>query len=65
MCTYEQPSYLISLRKEIFPKVAKFHYEICSMLLRHEIYIFYLFLLTHADEVPGVIAFMEKLMAGC
>lgn len=46
--------------------VAEFHYEICRMLLCHEIYIFYIFLLTHADEeVPGVIAFMKKLMAGC
>lgn len=37
-----------------------------NLLLCHEIYIFYIFLLIHADEeVPGVIAFMEKLMTGC
>lgn len=66
ICTCERPSYWISLKKEITPKVAEFRYEICRMLLCHEIYIFHIFLLTHADEVvPSVIAFMEKLMAGC
>lgn len=48
--------------KQISPKVAEFHYEICRMLLCHEVYIFYIFLLTHADEeVPGVIAFIEMI----
>lgn len=52
--------------KKYLPNVAEFHYEFCRMLLCHEIYISYIFLLTHADEeAPGVIVFMEKLMAGC
>jgi hypothetical protein len=53
-------------KKERTIQVAEFYFRICRMLLCHEIYIFYIFLLTHADEeVPGVIAFMEKLIAQC